>query len=271
MIGLRSNVRSRLIVPVLWASLASGAIAATLPETGEKIVEASIDNHGALVVRYMEGDLGHITIESISSNGTKKIYTWSRDEGSVVVKEADREEVFRDGGDSEEYRENLRKIRDLISYAAGPERYDWLVFGSTLVRPELNSLIDTIDEALGVKTENDVNCQLLIEAEGQSPIIVSGGAFGELGEKSQHVTKVWVKKGYTLVLVSNAFFETSGDVKLVRVVGDERRAKTELPKTDYDNRLSDLVESSDGTTYNISGTLMEGSVRSFICRPDVRG
>lgn len=264
------RLRASLIAPVLCAALAGTARGESLLPSGEKVVEASIGNHGTMYVRYSASDLASITVDVRRDNGSSHVYTWSREETTILIESGEGEELVALSDQPEEYAATLRTIRDLIAYASGPERYEWLTFGSTVVVPELNSLISRIDSALGAKTAEDVNCQLLAEDRGGMPLIVSGGAYGDLGAYSKTVSKVWVKKGYTLVLVSNPLFDTGHDVRLARVRGEERRASTELPLAAYDAGFSPLVEASEGTAYSLLGTLLEGQIQSFICRPDLR-
>ena len=262
--------RSSLVAPVLCAALSSTARGSEQLSSEVRIVETSVGNHGTLAVRYSEGDFKTVTIEMINSNGCSAIYTWIGQRDEITIKSESGETRLKLSADPEKFSSALRKMRDFIAYASGPERYEWLVFGSDVVAPELNQLISSIDQALGTKSSHDVNCQLLIERDGVDPLVVSGGAYGDLGSYSKSVTKVWVKKGYTLVLVSNPHFDTEHDVKLVRVLGDERRATTELPVSDYGHGFSQLVRGVEGTTYTLSGSQMEGAVQSFICRPDLR-
>ena len=262
--------RSSLVAPVLCAALSSTARGSEQLSSEMRVVETSVGNHGTLAVRYSEDDFNTVTIEMNNSNGCSVIYTWIGDRGEITIKSESGETRLTSSDDPERFASALRKIRDLIAYVSGPERYEWLVFGSGVVAPELNRLITKIDQTLGAKSSDDVNCQLIVERDGTDPLVVSGGAYGDLGAYSKSVTKVWVKKGYTLVLVSNPLFDTEHDVKLVRVLGDERRATTELPVSDYGHGFSPLVQGAEGTTYTLSGSPMEGTVQSFICRPDLR-
>jgi hypothetical protein len=261
--------RSSLIAPVLCVALSHVARGeSSIP--GERIVEATIGNHGTLLVRYSDSDLGRLTVETRAENGVVKTYQWRGAERTLTIRIADKQETFDAQSSPDGYAVALRKVRDLVAYAAGPERYEWLVFGSDVVVPELNLIIARIGQELGAPSSEDVNCQLLVEAQGSEPLILSGGALGDLGAYSKAISKVWVKKGYTLVLVSNPLFDTEHDVKLVRVLGEERRSTTELPRTEYDPAFSDLVEGSEGSTYSLKGTSIEGAVQSIICRPDLR-
>ena len=263
------RLRSSMIAPVLCAALTQIARGqGSLP--GERVVEASIGNHGSLLVRYSDSDPSLLTVETRSENGTVKSYLWLASAGLLTIKSGDVEDTLDAHTAPDEYSSALRKMRDLIAYAAGPERYEWLVFGSDVVVPELNHVIARISDALGPQSSEDINCQLLVENQGAEPLVLSGGALGDLGTYSNAISKVWVKKGYTLVLVSNPQFDTGHHVKLARVLGEERRSSTELPRTDYDPAFSDLVEGSEGSTYTLEGTFLEGAVQSIICRPDLR-
>lgn len=164
------------------------------------------------------------------------------------------------------FRQDMRRVRDLVSFVAGPAAYDNLYSGTDYLHPELNGLIVTLSTMAGDTGDDLTNCLLWTPELPNAPWRLSGGLVGDLGPLRGKIAQVWVRRGYELLLVSNEQFITS-DVLLLLVRGDGTASDDNVKPASADLVKTPLLSGAVGKTYLLTATPLDGRAAAAICRP----
>ncbi|MFW7380864.1 MAG: hypothetical protein ACOH5I_18760 [Oligoflexus sp.] len=255
---------------ILASLLSTASLQATVNGDYPKKFNALIGNHDFITVIYDDASHENFQVQYFPMNGNNESYKLSLASQIFAVElPAGALGFSTSESDDEEMRKYLKRMRDLISYAAGPERYEWQVFGRHILSPELNDAIIFIDQVLADRPEDNSNCQVYATSLTQEPWSMSGGVFGDLGNFDEIIDFVWVRAGYELVLVSGRNLPAS-EVEVVRARGNQNVDTKELASVDTALLEKSIAHVNDGRAYTLSGSLLDGSVRSLICRPYLR-
>jgi hypothetical protein len=226
-----------------------------------EFVTLEIDDHQVDVgMLYMNGRVDKYSIDLKS-----KMVRVSREDGSQTTI------ATTDSG----YVPAVLKMRDLVAHIASPTSLDATYPATKVLRPELNALIEKLNTFTALDQDELANCVLFADADERNPWLLSAGVHGFLGKFEDNISRVWVRLGYELVLMSGKGFIEDEPV-VITAKGDGLTTGAGLPVLESmplpSGRSGDDTSRSltyVGAHYTLAQTDLYHHVGSVVCRPDL--
>ncbi len=241
-------MRSKTLLPLLLILAQGKAFGA---KTVQKF-EADVGNHAKFVVETSDQQ---IQMKRTYDNGRSEHFTWDASTQELVLETNGTVKTLNSVHQPAEYTKALLSLRDGLVYTMAPARYDWLVFGTSVLNLELQASVQLVDQTLGAAAEN--NC--LFKAGSRTVLAMTGGVAGELDPSTSAIDQIWVRDGYEAVLSNQAQLKVEN-----ATLGHARSETGDLPELVSPVQATNLAA---GRSYSLAGHSLSGSVRSVICRP----
>jgi len=262
------------------AIIAASSLLSCFSYAGVETYEAIVGNHEfvSLEINDLSEETPAIHLQMIHMNGRLDSYSLDFETKNILVQTGDAS-ITQVTPEDKNYNNLVLKVRDLVAYLASPTSLD-MSYPSPhkVLRPELNSLIEKINNLSSLGKEELANCVLFSESQERSPWFLSAGVHGSLGQFQDNVARVWVRLGYELVLMSHKGFAEEESV-VITAKGDGLSTGSGLPVLEsmpphsFSGLTTDDAREKNfemlGAHYSLAQTDLYRHVGSVVCRPDL--
>lgn len=238
---------------------------------GTKYYDALVGNHEYIALQVHDTSLALVVSHM---NGRNIAFQLDFNTHNIVTEETIQDiettRIIVTPSDSE-YIDAVLKMRDFIAYVASPTSLENSCPAPKILRPELNETIEKLNALTLLKQQELANCVLFPEADEKAPWFLSAGVHGLLGKFEDNVSRIWVRQGYELVLMSNKEFVEAESV-VITAKGDGVSTGPGLPV------LESMPLQPIGTTerssflgahYTLAQSELYHHLGSVVCRPDL--
>lgn len=205
-------------------------------------------------------------------NNTSDHLQYRRIDKSFLVNQGSHTQVVTHEAAREDYVRLALRLRDFVAMLTSP--YPFGEGNTSSLHPELNDIIGELDQITSLGDQALANC-ILYPANGiLNPFVVSAGIHGSLGAYQDNVSRIWVRKGYELVLLDSPEFHAQVDQSVI-AKGNGQSTGKGLSVLESQSLPSNLLDTDPASTkvgahFALSRTAFENRVGSILCRPDIQ-